>query len=385
MGRNEEAACGVLALMLSSSSRTAALLLALLLAPSMVTPLVARSRTVVRPSGLEKEVDVIAAAALQRPLPGFTVAASRDGRGLIDKGYGFSNVETSTPAWSGSVYQIGSITKQFTAAAILRLQERGALSIEDEITKWVPDFPVRGRKITLRHLLNHTSGVPNYTNYLTDAYKPMTPGEIYALAGSRPVEFEPGDRWAYNNTGYHVLGVVIEKASGKSYGSFLREEFFTPIGMTSTSYCGESPNSEVPAGYIDVPGAKRFTAVAPANMSLVYAAGGICSTSGDLLRWNDALHEGRVLKPASYEAMTSPAILNSGQAVGYGFGLGLGSDAIGGRSFEHGGSVLGFQSYLVYYPDYRVSVVSLVNITPLSGAPAPDLGEKVAEKLRIKN
>lgn len=335
-----------------------------------------RRRPVTRPSELAAKIDVVAATYLQRPLPGFTVGVMQQGRITFDKGYGYSNIAQSTPAWSGTPYQVGSVTKQFTAAAILVLRDGGKLSLDDDILVWVPEFPSRGSRITLRQLLNHTSGIPNYTSYLTDPYTPLTPSQIFALIADKPIEFQPGVSWSYNNTGYYLLGLVIERASGMPYAQFLASNFFRPLGLTASSYCGIAPNAQVPSGYIDVLPSSMM-AVDPANMSLVYAAGGICSTTGDLLRWTDALHHGRVLSAASYAEMLAPTRLPGGRVIGYGFGLGVGTDRSGRRYAEHGGSVLGFQSYVGYYLDTDTTIVTLVPLTPLRGAPASDLANEV--------
>jgi D-alanyl-D-alanine carboxypeptidase len=355
-------------------------LLAFALALSLLVPLQAdaRSRPVVRPPAAAA-VDAIAAAALERPLPGLAIAAGRDGRLLHDQAYGVADSQTREPLWSGSIFQIGSVTKQFTAAAILRLEERGKLSIEDAVSTWVPEFPAGGHHVTIRHLLNHTSGVPEYTSRITRADRPMTPGEIFDLIRGVPYAFPPGSNFEYSNTGYYALGVVIEKASGKRYADFVRQELLLPHGLLSTAHCGEPPADPSPSGHLELSRPGDFEPVDAIDNSLAWAAGGLCSTASDLVRWNEALHGGGVLSPQSYAAMVAPTRLSGGGLVGYGFGLGIGRDASGRSIVSHGGSILGFVSTLSWYPESRTSVAVLVNLTSLvDGGIAAMIAERVA-------
>lgn len=331
-----------------------------------------RLRPVLRPFGAS--VNPLATRALERPVPGIVVGVMHRGRVLVERGYG--EAAPGVPAWGGSVFQVGSITKQMTAAGILRLQEQGKLSLDDDVRTWIPSLDTRGHVVTLRHLLSHTSSIPEFLVSVEDFWAPITTDEVIRLTNALPWQSVPGHRFTYNNTGFVLLGAVIERASGLPWSEYLRRELFVPLGMTSTGVCGEPAPGEVPTGYLEV-SRGVVQPITPIDMTIPGAAGAICSTVGDLMRWSDGLVHGRALSAESFAEMTTPATLNDGRQLSYGLGIGLSTNPWGKREIEHGGSILGFQSVLVHDLDQDLVMVVLVNITPMSGAPASDLVNEI--------
>src|SRR6185437_11162283 len=254
--------------------------------------------------------------------PGAAVAARQGGEVVHSAGYGLANIEWGIPVDTETVFRIGSITKQFTAAAILKLAAEGKLGIDDPLERHLPDYPVGERRITLRHLLNHTSGIKSYTAMPVFAEvmrRDLPLAESIALFKDAPADFAPGERFLYNNSGYLLLGAVIEAASGKSYEAYLGEAFFAPLGLTRTSYLHNDPIvAKRASGYTLAPMLRN---AAPLSMTLPHAAGAMGSTAEDLLAWELALRGGRVVAPTDYQAMTSPGQLNDGSPIQYGFGL----------------------------------------------------------------
>lgn len=336
---------------------------------------------------LTRFVDSAATAAVsEQRTPGVSIAIVKGGRPLLIKGYGFADLENDVPATAETVYRIGSVTKQFTAAAILRLAEQGKLSLDDTLQRFLPAFPSQGHRVTIRHLLNHTSGIRSYTSlgvrWQRVIRNDLAPDSMIALFASEPFDFKPGAQWRYNNSGYFLLGAIIEKLSGKSYGQYLQDEFFTPLGLTSTIYCDQAPIIKRRAqGYAPRPNG-GFINAEPLSMTQPYAAGSLCSSVGDLVKWTTALSSGKVVSPASYKLMTTPDTLNDGKPLTYGFGLGTGM--LGGhRQVSHNGGINGFVSELHYYPDDSVITVVLTNV---GGLVAPPLERVVARRaLGIKD
>lgn len=336
---------------------------------------------------LTRFVDSAATAAVsEQRTPGVSVAIVKAGRPLLIKGYGLADIENDVPATAETVYRIGSVTKQFTSAAIMRLAEQGKLSLDDTLQKFLPNFPSQGNRVTIRHLLNHTSGIRSYTSLGAKWQRlirnDLTPDSMIALFANEPFDFKPGAQWRYNNSGYFLLGAIIEKLSGKSYGQYVQDELFTPLGLTSTIYCDQAPIIKHRAqGYAPKPKGGYLNAE-PLSMTQPYAAGSLCSTVGDLVKWTMALTSGKVVRPASYKLMTTPDTLNDGKPLTYGFGLGTGM--LGGhRQVSHNGGINGFISELHYYPDDSVITVVLTNV---GGLVAPQLERVVARRaLGIKD
>jgi D-alanyl-D-alanine carboxypeptidase len=236
---------------------------------------------------------------------GLSVAVARGDRLIVDRGYGVADLEWNAPAEASTIFRIGSMTKQFTAAAILKLAEQGKLGLDDPLSRYVPEFDTGGRTVTIRQMLNHTSGIPEYT---------MQPGffgrlslidvsdaELLQLVSGTPFDFEPGAGWRYSNTNYYLLGMVIAKASGRPYAAFMQDEFFTPLGLAHTRYGSESEIILHRAqGYAFNPNTGSHSNDAAISMNTPGAGGALVSSAGDLVRWQVALTNGRVIRPASF-------------------------------------------------------------------------------------
>ena len=319
---------------------------------------------------LVRYVDSVATAAVaEHRTAGVSVAVVKNGRTVLAKGYGFADLENDVPATAETVYRIGSVTKQFTSAATMRLVEQGKVSLDDTLQKFLPNFPTQGNRVTVRHLLNHTSGIKSYTSLGPKWQRvnrlDLAPDSLIALFANEPFDFKPGDKWLYDNSGYFLLGMIIEKVSGKPYGQYLKDELFTPLGLKSTIYCDQAPLIKHRAqGYALRPDS-TFINAEPLSMTQPYAAGSLCSTVTDLAAWTLALSSGKVVSPASYKLMTTPGTLNDGKPLTYGFGLGVGT--VGGhRQVAHNGGINGFISELHHYPDDSLVTVVLTNTGALA-------------------
>jgi D-alanyl-D-alanine carboxypeptidase len=311
----------------------------------------------------DKAVDAIVQRWMeQRHVAGLSLAVVRDGKVVLARGYGKANLELSVPATSGTVYQLGSVTKQFTAAAVMMLVREGKAALEDPIRKHLPELPEAWAGVTVRHLLNHTSGIRSYTSvpgFGKLSRKDFTKAELLALVTGEPVDFQPGEDWRYNNSGYFLLGMLVEKLSGKSYGEFLTERIFKPLEMRSTRV--NDLSEVVPrraTGY-------RWEGSRWRNGEYVsptqpFSAGALLSTVEDLARWDAALYSDQVLPKDLLQQSWTATKLNGGREVPYGFGWSIGTHQ-GHRFVEHGGDIPGFASYLARFPDDRLTVVVLTN------------------------
>lgn len=311
---------------------------------------------------------------------GISVAVARGDELAYERAYGFAELEFAVNADPETMFRIGSVTKQFTAAAIVVLSARGKLSVDDPLTKFLPDYPTHGHEITLRHLLTHTSGIPSYTglgpSWELHRARELPDEELVALWKELPLEFEPGSKWRYSNSGYYLLGMVIAKVSGQSYPEFLREAFFDPLALTRTRH---DSNAELllnrAQGYAFED--ERFWNDGLLGLSQPGAAGMLLSTAGDLVRWQRALVTGKVVAPEAYEEMTLPFLLNDGGESNYGFGLTLDQQA-GHRRIWHGGGIDGFNSVLMFFPDEDLHVAVISNSERLR---ADALGQEIAAVL----
>ncbi len=316
--------------------------------------------------------------------PGVAVLVSKDGEILYSRGFGFASLEHSVPVTPQTKFRIGSITKQFTAAAILRLQEQGKLSVSDPLSKYLPDFP-RGNQVTLHQLLNHTSGIHSYTNdpdFLETVTVPIESTEkLIESFQNDPYDFEPGTRWAYNNSGYVLLGHIVEKVSGQSYGDFLEAQFFDPLGMRDTGVHRHDAILEHEATGYSYQGG-RLSKALDWDMSRAGGAGQLYSTVEDLERWNEGVFGGKVLSEASLEAAFSPVSSGSPpepSSEGYGYGWGI-REFRGLLEIQHGGGLHGFVSHLRRYPSEHMTIAVLVNATPPPPGLDPDrLGTDIAQ------
>lgn len=292
----------------------------------------------------------------------YAVAVVKDGRLIMARGFGYADLENDVPATAETVYRLGSITKQFTAMAILQLAEAKKLSLDDELTRFLPDYPTQDHKVTIHHLLNHTSGIKSYTNLLTFRVKmrqDFSHDQLLDVFKKEPFEFAPGEKWNYNNSGFYLLGMIIEKASGQSYAEYLQEHIFGPLAMSATRYGDTRPLIRHRAmGYRLDKG--QLVNDDPMSMKAPGAAGALVSNVLDLAKWHLALEAGQFLSPASYEAMYRPTKLADGKTQDYGYGWGIGEMA-GHAKLSHGGGINGFSTMIARYPLDRLAVVVLSN------------------------
>jgi CubicO group peptidase (beta-lactamase class C family) len=297
------------------------------------------------------------------------VLVARGAEMLLDKGYGFADVELNVPTSPNTKFRLGSLTKQFTAASILLLQELGKLNVKDPVKKHMPDAPAAWDKITIFNLLTHTSGIPNFTSFPDYAsLEPFatTPVQLVARFRDKPLEFQPGEKWSYSNSGYVLLGYLIEKISGKSYAEFVDENIFKPLGMANSGYDSNSTVIQNRAsGYVR--GANGLVNAGYINMTVPFSAGGLYSTTEDLLRWEQGLFGGKLLSSASLKEMTIP-FKND-----YAYGL-LTRTVNKHQVIDHGGGIEGFNTLLAYYPVDNLTVIVLGNVN----GTAP---EQIAEDL----
>ena len=315
--------------------------------------------------------------------PGAAVLVSRDGKVLFEKGYGYANLEHGVRITLETKFRIASITKQFTAAAILRLQEQGKLSVRDPLSKYFPDFP-KGKQVTLHHLLTHTSGIHSLTwrpDYQLMAASAIDAEDLIELTKKDPYDFEPGTRYGYSNSGYFLLGEIVAKVSGQSYADYLRTQFFEPLGMKDTGvHTSDAILLHEATGYSYANSSPKKTI--NWNMSRIGGAGALYSTVGDLARWNDALFGGKVLGEASLKAAWTPMKVGSiHEPAGEGYGYGWLVDKLRGLlEIEHDGELPGFVSHLSGYPSEHLTVVILDNAWgSLPGLHPHTLGREIAQ------
>ena len=330
-------------------------------------------------SALLGRIDSIVTAELARTLtPGAAVAVEHHGRLLMARGFGLENVETNSRTSAETVFRIGSITKQFTSTAVMQLVEQGKIGLDDEMTKYLPDYPTQGNRVTIRHLLTHTSGIKSYTGLGPKFWNEwgrldMSNDQMLALFKDIPFDFKPGEKYAYNNSAFFLLGVIIEKVSGMPYRQYIAEKVFQPLGLASTSYCDDRAIVPHRASGYEAQGGKVSNS-APISLNTPGAAGALCSTVLDLVRWQHAFDDARLISAASRDQIRTSATLNDGKPTNYGFGLGV-RQFEGHRSFVHSGGINGFASWLARYPDDDLTVTVLTNS---GGGPAPRIGELIA-------
>lgn len=313
------------------------------------------------PAQSDKIDEYVTAEMRKQNIPGLSLAVVRNGEIIKAKGYGLANVELNVAATPETIYQSGSIGKQFTATLVMMLVEAGTMSLDDRIGKYIEDASPLWKDITVRHLLTHTSGLSNKLYDHIDMRRDYTEDELVQQIAALPLDFEPGEKWSYSNPGYVLLGILIHKATGRFYGDLLREKIFGPLGMTTARVLSEAdivPNRA--AGYRLVEGAwKNQQWVSPSLNTT--ADGALYLTVLDLARWDAALYSDKLLKRASLDLMWTPAKLNSGKTKGYGFGWEL-DEIRGHRIIEHGGGWQGFTAYISRYVDDKLTIIVLTNL-----------------------
>jgi len=318
----------------------------------------------------DKIDDYVSAQMLRLHIPGLSLAIVRDGRVAKAQGYGFANLELRARSTKETVYEIGSNTKQFTAAAIMMLVEDGKVHLEDTITKYFPEAPEEWRGITIRHLLSHTSGIQNHvavphwlnvfrTNLAFETAPPRD--ELLKMFFKLPLEFQPGETWAYDNTGYYLLGSVIEKASGKSYWQFLDERIFKPLGMNATR--NTDPQPIVPNRASGYEWKNDHFENRPILLpAIAFSAGSLLSTVEDMAKWDAALSSEKSLKKSSLDQMWTAAITNNGPDAPFNYGFGWFVDSYHGhRLVQHSGGTPGFSSVIYRFINDKLTIIVLTN------------------------
>jgi CubicO group peptidase (beta-lactamase class C family) len=310
--------------------------------------------------------------------PGASVIVSQRGAVLFRKAYGLANTETNAPLQPEFPLRTGSVTKQFTAAAIMLLAEQGKLSLADELGKYFPEYPEPGRHVTIENLLTHTSGIRNYTElpqFSVRLTRDVSPDDAIAFFKDAPMQFQPGHRFSYSNSNYFLLGRIVEKVSGISYQDFMQQQIFRPLQMYSTEI--ETATSPV-ATVIGYTRERRGIIKSPFySMSWPFAAGAMRTSVDDLVRWDHATRIGALLRRASWERMAKDFTLSDGGHTGYGYGWFIrrfrGNDAL-----EHGGDIGGFSADTWRFPKEQIFIAVLANND--SHEPAPDaIAEKIAK------
>ena len=322
----------------------------------------------------DKVDDFIKTEMERRQVPGLSVAVVRNGEIVKAQGYGLSNVELNVAATPETIYQSGSVGKQFTATLVMMLIEEGKLSLNDPIGKHIPEAPASWKDITVRHLLTHTSGISNRLYETMNMRQDYTEDELLREIAAVPLDFQPGEKWNYSNPGYVTLGILIHKVSGKFYGDLLREKVFGPLGMTTARVIDEAdiiPNRA--AGYRLVDGQlKNQEWVAPKLNTT--ADGALYLTVFDMAKWDAALYTEKLLKRESLDLMWTPVKLNDGKTMQYGFGWMFG-ETNGHRVIRHGGGWQGFSTHIARWVDKKLTVIVLTN---LAGAPSGTIADGVA-------
>lgn len=314
---------------------------------------------------LTEEFDKLIPSEFKGQEPGGVVLITQRGKVIYKKAFGFANVELEVPMKAQIVFNIASITKQFTAVAILQLMEQGKLSLQDEITKYLLDYSVNGQKITIENLLTHTAGIPGSSPEamakLQARRDVVSLKEIIATFKDRPLDFPPGTKWSYSNNGYMLLGAIIEKVSGSSYSEYLEKNIFKPIGMTQTHFGDDYViTKNRAASYLYSRAESRFLNARNDKIELAYSAGAIQSTAEDLFKWNEALQSHKLIRKESLEKAQTEYKLSNGKGTNYGYGWFIGN-LQGSPIIEHGGNMGGFMSHAIYLPREDVFVVVLYN------------------------
>jgi CubicO group peptidase (beta-lactamase class C family) len=313
---------------------------------------------------LAADFDKILSTQFKSDGPGCAALVAYKGEIIYKKAFGLANIENAISMKPDMIFRIGSITKQFTAIAILRLMEQGKLDLQDELTKYLPDYPVNGKKITIEHLLTHTSGIKSYTGmeeFNGVQGKDMKVDELVAFFKNAPMDFDPGIQWKYNNSGYVLLGAILEKITGKPYGEYIEETIFKPLGMKNSLYGSNAkiiPNRA--SGYD--PGKTGVQNAAYLSMTLPYAAGSLMSSVEDLYKWNRALRSNQLVKKETLEKAFTGYKLQSGRNTNYGYGWTIG-DIGNHRVIEHSGGIPGYLSDALYAPEDDIFIAVLSNCT----------------------
>ena len=322
-------------------------------------------------------VDALFSPYSHANVPGASVIVIRDGKVLFRHAYGLADVEAHVAATTATNYRLASVTKQFTAMSILMLAERQRLSLDDDLTRFFPDYPAYGKQVTIRHLLTHTSGLR--------AYEDLIPAERTAqvhdidvldlLKRQTSTYFAPGSEWRYSNTGYAHLALIVEKASGMRFAAFLKKNIFDPLHMAGTVAYEEGVSTVRNRAYGYTERAGAFERTDQSVTSAVLGDGGIYSSVEDLFRWDQALYTTRLVRAETLQAAFTPALLTNGTKTAYGFGWEIG-EYKGLKTVRHGGSTVGFRTHICRIPEKRFTVIVLVN---RANARPEELADRIAD------
>lgn len=326
---------------------------------------------------IQDQIDAIIENAIdETQLVGASVGVMRHNEVILARGYGYADINNKVEATEQTVYRIGSITKQFTALAIMILVEQGKLKLNDIMLDYLPNYPQRDHKVTIDQLLNHTSGIKSYTDiekFWEISERDLSRQEIVDLFSSEPVEFSPSENYQYNNSGYYLLGLIIENVSGMSYADFLKANVWQPLEMFDTYYLGKTkPIKNIATGYDHKD--NEFVLARPLGMDNPFSGGSLGSSILDLLKWQTALNENQLISRQSYNKMIEPGLLKNGKQTTYGYGFFM-SNLNGHRKIEHGGTINGFRAQLSAYPDDGLTVTVLCN---LNSAPQAQLESQIS-------
>ncbi len=330
-----------------------------------------------QPIDFDQKIDKLAMEALVDQQTGLTIIAHKDEKTIYHKAFGKADLELDVDMQKDNIFRIGSITKQFTSLAVLKLAEEGKLDIQDPIQKYLPKYKTEGKTVTIGHLLTHTSGIPSYTGApewdQEMRKRDFTTIDLINEFATDSLEFEPGSQWKYNNTGYVMLGYIIEQLSGVSYAEFIQEHFFEPIGMKSSYYGNVQKIIPHRASGYDRDNDGNLVNSYYLSMTQPHAAGSILSTVSDLAMWNEAVFDYKIVNMESLTKAHTPYILTDGSSTGYGYGWSLG-EKYGKKTIAHGGGINGYLSMGIYYPEEDLYVAVLSNCTCLS---PDDLAHKI--------
>jgi CubicO group peptidase (beta-lactamase class C family) len=315
-------------------------------------------------TSVTNQIDELLSKVYPATEPGAAVLVVKDNKVIYKKGYGLASLNPAKPVTPELIFRIGSITKQFTSIAILKLAEQGKLDLNASITTYLPEFSTQGNVVTVEHLLNHTSGIKSYTSLpeIVNTEKKgqfMAINEMLQVIQKQPFDFSPNDQWLYNNSGYYLLGAIIEKVSGVSYTEYVTKNLFKPVGMKSSYVEDPKLPNGITQGYSKV-SSTEYRIADYIHPSIPYAAGAIFSTVEDLWKWNQAVFSNKLVKQAWLDKAWSPTILNNKKQISYGYGWSL-SRLGNSKVIGHGGAIDGFLTFEMYVPDIKLYVCILSN------------------------
>lgn len=351
-------------------SRTSLVLAAALTSVSFIPHI-----AVAAPATLAADVEALLDKSFAEDGPGAAVVVTENGEVIYSGGQGIANLETGADITPDTVFRFASITKQFAAAVILQLADEGKVSLDDPLSKFLPDYPGDGAAVTVRQLLNHTSGIQSYTGIAgwmqeANTEKAFTTAELVSEFSDQPMEFAPGSNFNYNNSGYVLIGAIIETVTGKTWGQAIVDRISAPLGLTTiASFEDEASVPNMAIGYTVRGEDGTFPLSQKVHSQVPHAAGALRGNVLDMANWANALHSGKVISQAGYTAMNSPTTLPDGKDIDYGYGMAQ-SDVRGARAFGHSGGIFGFSTNSVYLPEHNVFVAIFAN----SDAPQTDPG-----------